>query len=155
MKSGLDIINNYFHGIKTAYLKQKNQTEGNDEGEMIHEKMGYLRNQTSITTTLWNNLVIAILPTNIYKIAALYLTTNGEVDVTHTEIVRVNKADLLNINANPLTKPTVSRPVYILFDTGDIGGAWQAVELHPFARYNINTQLTADLSTEESTTTIW
>ena len=174
-KAMLDIINDYFHNIKTAYYKPKNQTEGNDEAEMIQEKMGYLRSQDAVTTKLFrresdeNHVITCALPSDVYKLATLYLTTNGAesftgvygnqvlsnpqvpIKVPHTEIVRVSKADLLNMNTNQLTNPTSSIPVYIVCDRGGAGVEGSPLlEIYPFAQYTIN-ETQSTLSGE----TIW
>ena len=108
-------------------MKPKNQTEGFDEGEMIQEKLSALRNQEAVTT-FWDSAtgkVVATIPSNVYKIAALYLTSKGvttstddddnevtlAITVTNTELTRVNRTDLLNMNNNPLTSPVITRPV--------------------------------------------
>ena len=172
-KAMLDIINDYFHKVKTAYHKPKNQTEGNDEAEMIQEKMGYLRSQDAVTTKLFrresdeNHVVTCALPSDVYKLATLYLTTNGaesiHVDpqvptkVSHTEVIRVSKADLLNMNANPLTKPTSSRPVYVMCDSGGAGVEGSPLlELYPFAQYAIDQSLSTQLTQSTGVNqTVW
>ena len=153
-KAQKDIINNYFHGIKTSYLKPKNQTEGFDEGEMIQEKLSSLRNQATVTT-FWENTsgkVMGVMPDNVYKIATLHLTSKGitesvndlgdtvtsNITVTNTELTRVNRTDILNMDNNPLTKPVISRPVYIPLVNSSVttttSNSWR-FEVYPYAAH--------------------
>ena len=40
-KAQLDLFNNYFHKVKTSYLKPQNQSEASDEMEMAQEKLNW------------------------------------------------------------------------------------------------------------------
>ena len=44
----LDIFDSYFHDIKTAYFKPKNQTGFSDELEILSEKLQSFRSSTTI-----------------------------------------------------------------------------------------------------------
>ena len=170
-KAQKDIINNYFHGVKTSYMKPKNQTEGFDEGEMIQEKLSALRNQEAVTT-FWDSAtgkVVATIPSNVYKIAALYLTSKGvttstddddnevtlAITVTNTELTRVNRTDLLNMNNNPLTSPVITRPVYIPIVTSSTNtttaNSWR-FEVYPFAAHTQTTTTSTNTEGQEETT---
>jgi hypothetical protein len=152
-KAQLDIFNNYFHDLKTSYYKSKNYSEGVDETEMMHEKMSYLRQtDTGVVSRSTDGNAVVMLPDSIYKIATIYLTTNGYSQSQNSttsvvtniptdldpqvEVSRINRQDLLNINGNPLTKPSIKRPVYIQDANWDSSGNHQSwLELHPAAKY--------------------
>ena len=107
-KAQLEIINNYFHGVKTAYQKPKNQTEAFDEAEMLREKLSHIRTTTSQTISTTGDLAVVSLPTNAYMIATVFLPTSPPV-----EIIEVDRHRLLEILSNPLTTPTARRPIYL------------------------------------------
>ena len=133
-KAQKEIVSSYFHNIKTSFFKKKSQNEAADELEIEQEKLSQIRSQfhttTNVaTTTDGRNLIRFSLPGDFYKIATIYLLGNGGTDLSSpTEIIRVDKNDLLNILANPLTKPTVNRPVYVHRDSGFF-------EIYPMATY--------------------
>ena len=126
-KAQLDIFDSYFHDMKTAQHKPfKKQMEGSDEVEMLEEKRAHFReSQTflttaSTTTSPLSSDNILTIPTNVYKIATMYLTTTGDITVSGNtslsrpvEITRVNRKEWLYMNQNPLLQPTISRPVYL------------------------------------------
>tara|TARA_R100001163_G_scaffold989_2_gene1555 strand:- start:13647 stop:14546 length:900 start_codon:yes stop_codon:yes gene_type:complete len=170
-KAQKDIINNYFHGIKTSYIKPKNQTEGFDEGEMIQEKLSTLRNQEAVITS-WDattGKVIGLMPSNAYKIAALYLTSKGEststddngnvvtspITVTNTELTRVNRSAILSMSNNPLTRPVIIRPVYVPLvsssTTSTVANSWR-FEVHPYAAHTQTTTTSTNTDGEQETT---
>ena len=154
-KAQLDLINNYFHKVKTSFLKPQNQSEASDEMEMVQEKLGWLRSETELTAQLnansttseWNGKVVIQLPGDVYKIATLYLTSQPGVAATgqnpsqnysRVEVNRVNRKDLLEMLGHPLTSPTISRPVYIIYDSAFAGVAnpsFEYLELYPSASY--------------------
>tara|TARA_R100000655_G_scaffold109825_2_gene165788 strand:+ start:230 stop:1009 length:780 start_codon:yes stop_codon:yes gene_type:complete len=115
-KAQLEIINSYFHDMKTAYIKPKNQTEAFDEIEMLKEKLSFIRTtDTSLTIDVASGQATTTLPTDVYMIATLYLVKNGPSQELnpYPEIVEVSRERLLQMLSHPLTKPTVSRPVYV------------------------------------------
>tara|TARA_R100000406_G_scaffold86541_1_gene70601 strand:+ start:1117 stop:1905 length:789 start_codon:yes stop_codon:yes gene_type:complete len=123
-KAQMELINDYFHAIKTANLKPKNQTENSDEIGMVREKLNAIR--TSRTYELAGG------PGNdagFYSVLN-YNTTTPDADDGHTiymvatvrkpinsgdgtEITEVDNHTLRSMLSNPLTSPTRSRPVYI------------------------------------------
>ena len=149
-KAQLDIFDSYFHDIKTAQHKPfKNQMEGSDDVEMLEEKRAHFRESRTLTTADSTsedgvNLAsplssgnILTIPTNVYKIAAMYLTTTGDLTVAGTttlanpvEITRVNRKEWLYMNQNPLLRPTLARPVY-LNSQNTTGVGTVDLEIHP------------------------
>ena len=133
-KAQKEIVSSYFHNVKTGFFKPKSQNEAVDELEIEQEKLSQIRSQfhtttSVVTTTDGRNLIRFNLPGDFYKIATIYLLSNGGTSLSSpAEIIRVDKNDLLNILANPLTKPTVSRPIYVHRDSGFF-------EIYPMAVY--------------------
>tara|TARA_R100001443_G_scaffold5052_1_gene13712 strand:- start:27698 stop:28450 length:753 start_codon:yes stop_codon:yes gene_type:complete len=108
-KAQLDIINNHFHAFKMAQLKPKNQTEAFDEGEMLREKLSYIKTRNNSITISSGGLVS--IPKSCYMIATAYLNTGGDNGLV--EITEVDMNRLLDIKRNPLTAPVSSRPVFV------------------------------------------
>ena len=116
-KAQKEIIRHYFHDIKTAFWKKKSETESLDDLEIVQEKLAVFRRQISKecivqTTEDGRNLVLIPLPSNFNKLAMIYLKASSSTNGVYPEITRVDKNDLLNMQANPLTKPDLDRPVY-------------------------------------------
>ena len=113
-KAQLDIINNHFHAFKMAQLKPKNQTEAFDEGEMLREKLSYIKIRNNNITISSEGLVS--IPKACYMIATAYLNVvvNDETGERHLiEITEVDMNRLLDMKRNPLTAPVRSRPVFV------------------------------------------
>ena len=102
-KAQLDILDGYFHDIKTAYFKPKNQTGFSDELEILSEKIQPFRSSTTIENNdASSNLT---LPTDLYRIDTV---TRAE-----GEIIELSKKEVLLTESNPLTKATINRTVYV------------------------------------------
>tara|TARA_R110002012_G_scaffold6441_4_gene29577 strand:+ start:1122 stop:2087 length:966 start_codon:yes stop_codon:yes gene_type:complete len=158
-KAQLDLINNYFHKTKTSFLKPQNQSEASDEMEMVQEKMGWLRSEKELTSQLWansnitelNGKVILQIPSDVYKIATLYLTAPGGVAASgqnpsqaydRVEVHRVDRKDLLDMKRHPLTNPSVKRPAYVIHDSTGLSNSantFEYLELHPTVTYGVTT----------------
>tara|TARA_Y100001963_G_scaffold138816_1_gene204049 strand:+ start:558 stop:1262 length:705 start_codon:yes stop_codon:yes gene_type:complete len=102
-KAQLDVLNSYFHDIKTAYIKPKNQTGFGDELEMLSEKLQPFRSSTTLTSD--GSSATLTLPTTLYKI--------DTISRPEGEIVELSKKEILLTENNPLTKATVNRTVYV------------------------------------------
>ena len=157
-KAQLDLFNNYFHKVKTSFLKPQNQSEASDEMEMVQEKLDWLRTEKEVTSVLianniitpeLNGKVILRLPNDLYKIATLYLTAPGGVTASgqnpsqtydRVEVHRVDRKDLLDMKRHPLTHPSVKRPVYTVYNSNPI-----YLELHPTVTYQVTTHVDTTL----------
>ena len=109
-KAQVEVFNNYFHDLKTAYHKPtKTDMTYGDEMEMIVEKLQPFRTTTTITISeidgSYSNSLT--LPTNtpVYMINHLRRTEG--------EVTEVDGKDILYTENNPLTKATKSRSVYV------------------------------------------
>jgi hypothetical protein len=132
-KAQLDIINDYFHKIKTSHLKPKNSSEISDELEMVREKMNYIkarRDVTAFDTSSFStgnpdapgipigariDLTQNVGSESMYMIAGL--KTNFEDAATgvwkNMEITEVDNSEIDEILNNPLTYPSRRRPIYV------------------------------------------
>jgi hypothetical protein len=116
-KAQMEIYNNYFHGIKMAEQKPKNQMLYADEIEMIEEKLqpflvDELVNVVPFVTSLSTpspSSPMDISNLNIHKLTRI---TRGN----GTVVTPINKSQIHNTEGNPLTKATLTRSVYIRQD---------------------------------------
>ena len=102
-KAQLDILDSYFHNIKTAHYKPKNQTGFSDEIEMLSEKLQPFRSSSTIENNGSNATLT--LPTTLYRI--------DTISRTEGEVVELSKKEILLTENNPLTKATINRTVYV------------------------------------------
>ena len=102
-KAQLDILDGYFHDIKMAHLKPKNQTGFSDELEIAAEKLQPFTSSTTIENT--GNDSTLTLPTDLYRIDTVYRAEG--------EITELSKREVLLTENNPLTKATTNRTVYV------------------------------------------
>ena len=139
-KAQKEIFESYFHDLKTAHHKRGTQGEKVDEIEMLEERRDMFRRMGSLTvsnnlgayenTSVYSPYGPSVAPSDsVYSIATMYLETTGDTSLGSTtpgvaisnppEIIKVDKKQLLYMYKNPLTKPTLSRPVYVLRKSGD------------------------------------
>ena len=107
-KAQNEIYENYFHGVKMAEAKPKNQMDYADELEMLEEKLHPFHVDTNVSTSTAS----LTLPTNIQKI--IDITRNGK------KVTQVNKSDIAYTENYPLTKATLDRSVFVREDSGII-----------------------------------
>ena len=106
-KAQMEIYNNYFHGIKMAEQKPKNQMLYADEIEMIEEKLqpflvDELVNVVPFVTSLSTpspSSPMDISNLNIHKLTRI---TRGN----GTVVTPINKSQIHNTEGNPRTKAT-------------------------------------------------
>jgi len=101
-KAQMEIYHNYFHNIKTAYHKPKNQMGGSDEIEMLHERLHPFKAQLSVLQMGGNALLN--IGGNMHFINTV--TNNGR------EVVELTEKEVANSENNPLTRATADRQVY-------------------------------------------
>lgn len=99
-----EIFDNYFHDLRTAQLKSKNDTGYADEIEFLQEKIA----KHISTTTIHHSTDYHTLPGNMYSISTVYLEVNGG-----GVVERVDDKKLKEITSTPLTAPSTARPVYV------------------------------------------
>tara|TARA_R100000388_G_scaffold9139_1_gene8140 strand:+ start:219 stop:962 length:744 start_codon:yes stop_codon:yes gene_type:complete len=107
-KAQKEIYNNYFHGIKMAETKPKNQMNYADEVEMLEEKLHPFHVDQTVSTS---NATLT-LPTTINKLISI---TRG-----NNEVTQVNKTQIAYTENNPLTKATLTRSVFVREDISEV-----------------------------------
>ncbi len=105
-KAQLEIFENYFHGVKMAERKPKNQMDYADELEMVEEKLHPFHVDETVTT----DSATLTLPTDMYKI--INITRSGN------QITQINKSEIAYTENSPLTKATLIRSTFVREDSG-------------------------------------
>jgi len=113
-KAQLDILDSYFHDVKTSYHKIKNETKFADEMEMLSEKLQPFKALTTINNDGTTNTLS--LPDDLYRIETISRAEG--------EVIELSAKEILLTESNPLTKATVNRTVYVR-DAG------RKIELYP------------------------
>ena len=126
-KAQLEIYDGYFHDLKMANYKNKNQKGvGFDEVEMVYQKISHFKNTVVISQTAGDNTFE--LPDRHYLINNV---ANADLGVEFKEL---SMKKVLYTEANPLTRATTSRPVYVqvgLNITVDGVGGINQVRIYP------------------------
>ena len=124
-KAQMEIFENYFHDMKMAYLKPKNDSGFSDEIEILSEKLQVFKAQdinTNIVTGneggATNTINLNVLGVPIYRLESImynYNDTNrAGVDVAKkAEVVELTRKENNYAENNPLTKATKSRPTFV------------------------------------------
>ena len=103
----LEILNQYFYDTNQFGRLHGNDTEYGDMVEFLHEKVNMLTKKSTLSCN--NNKQWCWFPNEMYKLGSVIHIING----VGNEIEPVNENELMNMNASPLTKPTINRPVYV------------------------------------------
>ena len=131
-KAQNEIFDNYFHGFKTATRKPTNQMLYADEVEMTEEKLHPFHVDTTVNTSTASLTV----PT-MYKMIGL---TRGN----GTKVTQLNKSEAQYTEANPLTRATLTRSVFVREDNNTL-------TIYPApstTTYNIDTDSNGTLDAE-------
>jgi len=117
-RAQMEIYNNYFHSIKMAEQKPKNQMLYADEIEMIEEKLQPFLEDKTINVSPDNNTTITADPSvsSPLDLSSLNYTIHKLTRVTRgngTVVVPINKSQIHHTEGNPLTKATLTRSVYV------------------------------------------
>jgi len=134
-KAQLEIFENYFHGVKMAEMKPKNQMDYADELEMIEEKLHPFHIDETVNWNTTNSYLS--LPADTHKI--INITRNGN------QVTQVNKSQVAYTENNPLLKANITRSVFVREDSGVI----LIYPLPSSSTYNWNT--VANLNLDPST----
>ena len=106
-KAQKEIYDSYFHDIKTAYHKAKNEMGvAFDEIEITQEKLHPFKVSTTITQSADD--ATASLPSNLYLIDVVLQNTT-----IPSEVTELTKKEIAYTQNNPLTAATKERPVYV------------------------------------------
>ena len=107
-----EILDQYFYDINQFGGQHGNDTEYSDMLSLLQEKMSELEvrivGATVPTSGIFNYRLIAL---DLYKLGSVHTThpTNSQ----KIEIEEVNNNEWYLMESTPLTKPTLSRPVYV------------------------------------------
>jgi len=129
-KAQLDIFDSYFHDVKTAYYKPKNQTGFSNELEILSEKLQPLRSSVDIQND--GSSPNLTLPTDLYRIDTI-------IDENNYRVIEISKKNILLTEGNPLTKATTIRPTYVR-DTNS------SIRLYPVPSGTTNSPVTYEVS---------
>ena len=135
-KAQLEIFNDYFHKIKMAERKPKNQMDYADELEMLEEKLHPFHVDEFINWDTENNYLS--LPTTPHKIISI--TRNGN------QVTQVNKTQIAYTENQPLLKANKSRSVFVREDAGIISIYPAPAE----SDYNYNTTSESNLDPNDT-----
>ena len=124
-KAQLEIFENYFHDLKTAYHKAKNESVFSDEVEMIYEKLQFLKQEDDTTSfTASANTVtlnLGVLNPPVYKLDTIFVheldndmsSPNYGAITNRRDFTELTKKQLIQSLRHPLTSPTLERPIYV------------------------------------------
>ena len=120
-KAQLEIFENHFHDLKTAYHKVKNENSYSDEIDIILEKLQFFKqegdnNSTFTLTDTTSQFDLRNLNPSIYRLDTVSAHEVGDDNTTiinHRELMELNRKEFIQAQKNPLTKPTSDRPVFV------------------------------------------
>jgi hypothetical protein len=99
----LEIFEKYFEDLNQNLRVRQDETEYADRVKNIDDKISIFKTQGNCTWDGANKLFTP--PTNLHRIGTVIYKDS-------TEVERVQRNDLLYLKLSPLTKPSVSFPVY-------------------------------------------
>ena len=100
----MEILEQYFYDINQWSRQHGNDTEYSDMLSLLTEKL------SALNAILPNQTVasgVINIPTMVYKLGSIFTSD------TQVEIEEVNYNEYKHMQLAPLTKPTLSRPVYV------------------------------------------
>ena len=108
----MDIFEQYFYDLNQFSRVPGNDTAHADIVTLLNEKIDHFEKYRA-AVDMSNGSGIGILP-DYYRIGQVfYYDTNDK----YVEIEKINQNDIHHIQNSPLTKPSVTRPVYVRFST--------------------------------------
>ena len=121
-KAQLEIFESYFHDMKMAYQKPKNNSAHSDEIEILLEKLQVFRAQSaanefvvpSVTTaagSVMNAIDLGSLYPIIYRLDTIIL--RDTVSLIGGQVVELTKKEHIEAENNPLTRATTRRPTFV------------------------------------------
>tara|TARA_Y100000401_G_scaffold116684_1_gene123089 strand:+ start:1080 stop:1841 length:762 start_codon:yes stop_codon:yes gene_type:complete len=145
-KVQMEIFENYFHDLKTAYYKVKNENSYSDEISMLHEKLQFFKqegNDNTVTITSGTKVFNTdVVTPPIYRLDTLScheLDESG--DITNSrEFTELNKKEITQALRNPLTTPTSDRPVFVR--EADINSNQTTNRLRLYPTFTTNSNIT-------------
>ena len=108
----MDIFEQYFYDLNQFSRVPGNDTAHADMVTLLNEKIDHFEKYRA-AIDMSNGSGVGILP-DYYRIGQVfYYDTNDK----YVEIEKINQNDIHHIQNSPLTKPSVTRPVYVRFSS--------------------------------------
>ena len=108
----MDIFEQYFYDLNQFSRVPGNDTAHADIVTLLNEKIDHFEKYRA-AVDMSNGSGVGILP-DYYRIGQVfYYDTNDK----YVEIEKINQNDIHHIQNSPLTKPNVTRPVYVRFSS--------------------------------------
>ena len=108
----MEIFEQYFYDLNQFNRMPSNDTTHADMVTLLNEKIDHFEKYRA-AVDMSNGSGVGILP-DYYKMGQVfYYDTNSK----YVEVEKINQNDIHHIQNSPLTKPNVSRPVYVRFST--------------------------------------
>ena len=105
-----EIFESYFQYENKQYRTLDNESEYSDRSKTVDEKISVLKRLSGSLTKTSNYFE---QPNDFYKLGTV-IYTNPKGD--QIEVQRVQENDLLYVNMSPLTKPSLTHPIYTYRD---------------------------------------
>ena len=169
----MEILNQYFYDINQWGRQHGNDTEYSDMLSIIQEKLSELevRIVDTITSIVGGIYDYRTNINDLYKLGSVYTThpTNSQ----KIEIEEVNNNEWYTMQSAPLTRPTLSRPVYVNRQDGlniypdtienidisyirqPVTVQWAYVVVNDKALYNDNISVDFELHASEETELVY
>ena len=166
----MEILNQYFYDINQWGRQHGNDVEHSDMLGIIYEKLACLTVRELDIQVAWSaafSTGLTAIPTAAYKLGSIF--TND----TQVEVEEVMYNEYQNMQLSPLTRPTLTRPVYINrfdglniypegIDSVDIQyiktpdkAEWAYVVVNDKALYNDNISVDFELHASEETELVY
>ena len=107
----LDIFEEYFTAIAQAAAVPGSEHEYSDIAKTLNERISLFKNNSDSVPLVYASGFFSY-PPDMYKLGTLYYHHNGVATEDAVEIQEINYNELIDYNNSPLTKPTISRPLY-------------------------------------------
>ena len=163
----MEILNQYFYDVNQFGVRGGNDTEYSDMLSVLQEKLSELEVRTidqPVISGVYDHRAIR----DLYKLGTI--TTAGD---TGVEIEQVNNNEWYHMRSAPLTRPTLTRPVFVnridglniypsTIDKIDISytkspntPSWAYFVVNEKALYNVNDSVNFELHSSEETELIY
>jgi len=160
----MDILEQYFYDINQWSRQHGNNTEYSDMLSIITEKLGCL-NVLLPNQSVKGGLIS--MSNDIYKLGSICISGSG------VEIEEVNHNEYKNMQLSPLTRPTLSRPIYVNRNNGlniypstissvdvsyikkPVKAEWAYVVVNDKALYNDNISVDFELHASEESELVY
>lgn len=120
-----EIFETYFEELNQQLRIPQNDSEYADRVTNLQEKIDIF-NTSALCT--WNDPYF-ILPEDVHRIGSIQF--DGTTTIPSTAIQKVNRAEYTLLDNSPLTKPSISYPVYIAETTGAPSAAPSKIKVYP------------------------